>query len=395
VFVEVMVRIGVLCIVGVLLTQTPSARAQPLSGWSELETDHFKFYFPPEPAVAPKTFSDRIEKAYLELRQIFGDVLPAKVNFHVWNSAAEGEKVLGRPLGFARPDLLLVHATADQTPGHELTHVLVYHAARPETTSRFVEEGTAVALDLTQKDRMALARAAVARAAPLLPTIRDLWQQSGRVPEALLYPIAGAFMHRLLSEGREPFLRFLTVQTLDHARLVYGPRFDDLMRRFEEELFGDAAPRARALADLREKARARMHRDRGTFGPQTFKEIETLYQPANGNLRAPGVKERLLELVAKYPTANRSGCALLYLARISGNEEREALLKRAMAEHEDSWFGDGAQVGPFARVLLAQHYLDTGRRPEAAALARHVHPDSVDHLGNLHVDTLRKLGLLP
>jgi hypothetical protein len=383
-----------LCVVALLVLSMRPAVAQVFTGWTVLETQHFRFHFPPQPRATPNEFSEQMEKAHAELQKFFGGPLPAKISFYVWNSSTEGEKVLGRPLGFARADLLLIHATADQTPGHELTHIFVHHAARPEATSRFVEEGTAVALDLTQKDRMAVARAAVARAAPLLPTIRDLWLQAGRAPADLLYPIAGAFIDRLLSQGRDPFLRFLKNQTLEHARLVYGARFDELIREFEAELLGDAAPKAQALADLRTKAQTRMQRDREVFGAEVFREIEELYQPANQNLRAPGTSERLRELIAKYPTANRSGCALIYLARISEKEEREALLKRAIAEHEDAWFGDGAQVGPFARALLAQHYLETARQADAVALAEQVNPQAVDHLGNRLVDNLRRLKLL-
>ena len=59
-----------------------------------------------------------------------------------------------------------------------------------------------------------------------------------------------------------------------------------------------------ALEELRAKARERMERERATFTMEQIREIESLYQSANQDLRAPLSKE-----------ANRAGCALLYLAQ--------------------------------------------------------------------------------
>jgi hypothetical protein len=96
-----------------------------------------------------------------------------------------------------------------------------------------------------------------------------------------------------------------------------------------------------ALEELRAKARERMERERATFTMEQVREIESLYQSANRDLRAPSSKE-----------ANRAGCALLYLAQLSPPAERETFLTRAIADHSDAWYGDGTQVGPFAKAQL-------------------------------------------
>jgi hypothetical protein len=156
-----------------------------------------------------------------------------------------------------------------------------------------------------------------------------------------------------------------------------------------------AAPSA--LEDLRAKARERMERERETFSPEQLGNIESLYQSANRDLRAPSSKEALLKLVAMFPTANRAGCALLYLAQLSPPDEREAFLTRAIADHSDAWYGDGTQVGPFAKAQLAALYASTNRYAEAVRLAEEIereYPESVDHSGSRLTDMLRRMKLL-
>jgi len=140
-----------------------------------------------------------------------------------------------------------------------------------------------------------------------------------------------------------------------------------------------------------------MERERETFTPEQLREIESLYQSANRDLRAPSSRETLLKVVALYPTANRAGCALLYLAQMSPPAEREAYLTRTIAEHSDAWYGDGSQVGPLARLQLAAHFASTNRLAEATQLAKEIEssfPESVDHSGNRLTDTLRRMKLL-
>ena len=123
-------------------------------------------------------------------------------------------------------------------------------------------------------------------------------------------------------------------------------------------VFGQPVPGAVAqepepsIEVLRAKAQQRMREDRSLFSDEEFREIETLYQQANRNLRAPEAKDALTEVVRKYPKSNRAGCAVLYLAQLSGGTEREDYLKSAIADHGDAWYGDGAQVGALARKLL-------------------------------------------
>lgn len=153
-----------------------------------------------------------------------------------------------------------------------------------------------------------------------------------------------------------------------------------------------------SLDQLRATAQTRMRRDLETFTPEQMREIETLYQSANRNLRAPESRGRLQELVDKYPASNRAGCAALYLAQGAGDHDREVLLKQVIDRHADAWYGDGTQVGPMARAFLASWYVKQKEQEEAVATARAIladTPDAIDHQGRRLVDILKGMGLLP
>jgi hypothetical protein len=395
-----MMRTIVVAFAGYLALLPPPANAQTFAGWSVVETTHFRLQFPANPRVDSKEFADGLERAHAELQRLLGGAPSGRINFYVWNTSAEAEAVLGRPLGFARPDLMLVHAAADQTRGHELTHVFVHHVVRPEAAVRFIEEGIAVALDMSNRDRLGMARQAVKAGGLQRPIIERLWASAGALDESVVYPIAGAFIDHLARKGgRERLFALLKHQTIERARTIYGGDFDRLVAEFEAQVTGVAGTSDESkLEALRARAQARMRRDREVLTAEEFRDLETVYQAANRNLRAPGARDLLLQVVSKYPRSNRAGCAVLYLAQISSGSERESFLKRAIADHADDWFGNGVQVGALARVQLAGHYAETNRRDQAVALAEEVRtsfPDAVDHSGGSLVEMLQRMKLSP
>jgi hypothetical protein len=68
----------------------------------------------------------------------------------------------------------------------------------------------------------------------------------------------------------------------------------------------------------------------------------------------------------------------------------------AISDHGDTWYGDGVQVGAFARAQLATLYVAEGKMTEARALADEIaerFPGAVDHRGQPLVDMLRGLKL--
>jgi hypothetical protein len=152
-----------------------------------------------------------------------------------------------------------------------------------------------------------------------------------------------------------------------------------------------------AVKALRARAQERMRQDLAIYSRDDFQKLEELYQSANKDLKSPDAKAILQRVVKEYPKSNRAGSAVLYLAQLTSGAEREAYLKAAIADHEDTWYGDGVQVGALARVQLAAFYAAEGRSAEAQALAKEVadrFPGAVDHNGRPLIDSLRRLKLL-
>jgi tetratricopeptide (TPR) repeat protein len=171
-------------------------------------------------------------------------------------------------------------------------------------------------------------------------------------------------------------------------------RVEDL----ERALRGSKAQAAtgQLRAGQQQRARQRMRRDAETYSPGELHEIETLYQVANRNWQSPEAQESLKKLVEKYKRANRTGCAILYLGQMSRGDEQIAYFKQAIADYGDCFYGDGVQVGPMARFLLARAYLaGVESNEENAEKAKRLfdeirkdYPEAVDHRGNSLVEQL-------
>ena len=76
---------------------------------------------------------------------------------------------------------------------------------------------------------------------------------------------------------------------------------------------------------------------------------------------------------------------------MSHGEEQLAYFQQAIANHGDCFYGDGVQVGAFARFLLGQTYLQSGNAEKAKKLfdeIRKDYPDSIGHNGRSLVEQL-------
>jgi DNA repair exonuclease SbcCD ATPase subunit len=163
---------------------------------------------------------------------------------------------------------------------------------------------------------------------------------------------------------------------------------EELLRPMKSEL----QARGRATA-LRKKYTERMGKDLKTYSQDELREIETLYQVANKQWNSPAAQESLKKLTGKYDKANRTGCALLYLGQMSGGDDKEKYLTKAIEDFGDCWYGDGVQVGAYARLQLAAYYAQQGKKEEAKRLfgeIREKYPDAVDHSGNLLIEAIPK-----
>ncbi len=132
----------------------------------------------------------------------------------------------------------------------------------------------------------------------------------------------------------------------------------------------------------RMKARARMRKDASVYSRDELREVESLYQARGGNSEER--KDSLKQLVESFPKANRTGCALLYLGQMSKGKEREDYLQKAIDGFNDCYYGDGVQVGAYARYYLAYYYKENGLEKKAEELFREIrskYPDAINHKG--------------
>ena len=143
---------------------------------------------------------------------------------------------------------------------------------------------------------------------------------------------------------------------------------------------------------LRERFEKKMAQDRDKYTQEQLRDAEALYQVANQKWGTPEAAESLQTMIKKYPDINRTGCAMLYVAQKSEGAERAGYLQDCIEKFNDCLYGDGVQVGAYARFLLAGDYIRQGEPEKAAALYGEIkakYPEAVDHRGNLLVDSIK------
>ncbi|MFO7610041.1 MAG: hypothetical protein R6X35_12750 [Candidatus Krumholzibacteriia bacterium] len=217
---------------------------ESFASWTSFTTDHFAFLFSDRLVDLDRTaYAREHEEAYAAISAWFGGGPAQPIRFIVWADQDEATAAGMPELGFARPELNLVHCLVEQTVGHEMTHVIAVAARQPTVRIGLINEGTAVFHDQTGRDRLAVARRALAAATteaggPLPPVaLRALWDDWSLLPAVASYPLAGAWVERLVEKGgREKFLEFFKDQSREHARQVYGADLEGWIDGFEADL---------------------------------------------------------------------------------------------------------------------------------------------------------------
>ena len=135
----------------------------------------------------------------------------------------------------------------------------------------------------------------------------------------------------------------------------------------------------------------RSAQDEGKYTSQQLRDADQLYATANRELGSPESKKIIETMIQKYPGINRTGCAMLILALTSGGDEQTRYLQESIDKYSDCFYGDGVQVGAYARFCLAKYYKSTGETEKAKELfdeIRAKYPDAIDHHGKLLVDSI-------
>ena len=183
--------------------------------------------------------------------------------------------------------------------------------------------------------------------------------------------------------------------TNELARL--NQRVDQLEKRVQELSQLVAPLKAQQTADgrrqaFREKFDQKMTHDRAKYTRAQLAEAEQLYQVANQKWGTPEATASLEKMIKQYPDINRTGCAMLYIAQKSEGGKRAQYLQDCIDKYGDCYYGDGVQVGAYARFLLFQDYRSGGENNKADALAAELktkYPDAIDHSGALLADAFK------
>jgi TolA-binding protein len=141
-------------------------------------------------------------------------------------------------------------------------------------------------------------------------------------------------------------------------------------------------------------ARERMMLDAEIYSRTDLRIIEKLYQTANSDWKSDDAQKSLKILIEKFPRANRTGCAVLYLGQMTKDAEQLNYLKQAIDKHSGCYYGDGVNVGAYARLYLGMRYKNDEKNAEAAALFEEIqtnYPDAIDHKGQLLTSHLKGL----
>jgi hypothetical protein len=221
---------------------TPSGSYDTLGiHWTVVEGANITYYFEDystQSAYATQ-FVNYHESAYTQLNSRFEATPPRKLRFFVWSDENIAEQLLGSPLGFTDPYDFVCNVRPDQSIGHEMTHALSYWAWGRQTTymTRFINEGLAVSFDLTNTDRIAAAKAAIAGQG--IHSITDLWYGSYQnASEDVFYPVAGAFMD-FLNKQNQPALfdSLIKNQSFQSAQNIYGKdKLNSLITGFDQSI---------------------------------------------------------------------------------------------------------------------------------------------------------------
>ena len=143
---------------------------------------------------------------------------------------------------------------------------------------------------------------------------------------------------------------------------------------------------------LHEQFVKKMAQDQAKYTPEQLRDAEQLYQVANQKWGTLEASNSLQQMIQKYPDIDRTGCAVLYVAQMSQGEDRARYLQDCIDKYNDCFYGDGVQVGVYARFLLAQDCRSNGEHAKADALLNEIkskYSDAVDHGGNLLVDSIK------
>jgi len=205
--------------------------------WIMMEGAHITYYFQDTTnrTNVVKRYIHQHEQAYEQINKTFQATLAKKMVFYVWFDRQLAKQLLSRDLGFTSPRTFTTNAAINQSIGHEMTHTLSYWGWGSPTISstRFINEGVAVAFDLYLDDKNVSAQKAIA--GKNIHSVLDIWNDA-YTDEDIVYPVGGAFVSYLYNKCTpEQFKAIIKDQTIENAQKTLGDKaFETLVTDFNQ-----------------------------------------------------------------------------------------------------------------------------------------------------------------
>lgn len=147
--------------------------------WTVKESANIIFHF--ENGIDEKEMQRIVktrQKAFEEINSFFHSTLPKKVDFFVWNSNDIFNPVLNKNLGFSTPIFSVSHNRLNQTPGHELAHVISFWRNNNVINTQFINEGIGVCFDQQMDNKLKIAKEVYKNNAV---SIKEIWQNTSKI----------------------------------------------------------------------------------------------------------------------------------------------------------------------------------------------------------------------
>jgi len=207
--------------------------------WSIFETENIIFHYRKDEnsKIDIEQFIFSRENAFKKIQDFFDSNLQRKIDFYLWDSREEAFSVLNRHLGIAIGWYYLIHNAADQSIGHEITHIITHYINGAKSITSLICEGAAVLFDQSEsRDNIEFAKRMMKKNNIKKVDIKSLWDNFFILSSGVTYPLAAVFSEKLLNRfGKEKYLEIMKTQTYDEVCFIAGKKnIDDLIKETQD-----------------------------------------------------------------------------------------------------------------------------------------------------------------
>jgi tetratricopeptide (TPR) repeat protein len=210
------------------------------NSWQTLETDNLIFHYRQDSNSITNVheFAEKREVAFVKIQEFFKSSIHRKIDFYIWDSRDEAYNFLNRYLGFSIPQYYLIHSAADQSIGHEITHIITHYIEGSSNVTSLICEGAAVLFDQSIRDNIESTKKMMKRNNITQVDIKKLWDDFFKLSSGVTYPLSAVFAQALLTEfGKEKYIELLKNQTYDNACNIYGKSNLDIIIQKTQNIF--------------------------------------------------------------------------------------------------------------------------------------------------------------